>query len=96
MQRIRNFFLKHPFLKQIIKRIITINITWATVIGCLIVTVLILGGIFASGDGSKGSYSYIYGDGSHELLSIKVTGTIVGSDASNNPLAKTTKQLAIP
>jgi protease-4 len=87
MQWVRNFFVKHPFFTKLVKRIITINVTWLTVVGCLFVTVLIIGAVFGSNDdGSDGSYSYVYGNGSHELLSIKVSGTIVGSDASGSIL----------
>src|SRR6185369_8014811 len=86
MGRVRNFFLRHPFLSRLVKRIVTINVTWITITACLLVTLFLIGAVFMPSDNPNGSYTYVYGDGSHELLSIKVSGTIVGSDASNSIL----------
>jgi protease-4 len=76
----QSFLTKHPFIKGLLKRIATISVSWATIVVCLVVTLSIFGFMFAPSDEAETDYSYIYGDGMNEMLSIPINGTIVGSE----------------
>lgn len=76
------FFARHRFIESLVKRIIRIGVTWTVVMFLVIFTLFGLAFLFApSSEPDPGvSYSYIYGDGYNELLSIPITGLIVGSE----------------
>lgn len=77
----RNFLTKHPFLGGLCKRVVTIAVSWATIIVCIVVTLFIIGAIFLpNAETDDDGYNYVYGTGVNELLSIKVTGPITGTD----------------
>ncbi|HYH74961.1 MAG TPA: S49 family peptidase [Candidatus Saccharimonadales bacterium] len=77
----RDFFTKHPFLKTLCQRIATIAVSWTTIVACVIVTVIIIGILFIpSAEPDDDGYSYVYGSGTNQLLSVKVTGPITGTD----------------
>jgi protease IV len=79
-----SFFTKHPFFKALIKRVITIGVSWVTVVACLIITFMAFGiFLFSSADTeADSSYTYASGDGYNQLLSIKVNGAITGASDS--------------
>jgi protease-4 len=59
---------------------VVISVTWATVAVCLVVTLFLVLSIFLPSPTSDRQLSYVYGDGSNELLSIKISGMITGED----------------
>lgn len=85
-----NFLQKHPFIDSLIKRVIRIIVTWNVVVACLIGTLFIFGivgavvGIAAASETTDSDVTYrtIHGDGSNQLVSIKVSGIIMGSNDS--------------
>lgn len=72
----------------LLKRALSIIVTWNVLVACAVTTVILLGVIgaaFALGqsDTTK-DYSYIYGKGTNEFLSVKISGVIVGSNDSKD------------
>lgn len=79
-----SFSHRHPFWAGIFKRVVTIVVSWNVILACIFGTLLmfgIIGAIFAGIGAASGvgSYTPIYGKGLNQLLSIKVSGTILGS-----------------
>jgi protease-4 len=85
VKTMRDFLIKHPFLKTLCQRIVTITVSWTTVIVCIVATIFIIGAVFLpNAESDDDGYDYVYGDGTQELLSVKVTGTIIGTDDSSS------------
>lgn len=87
-----SFSQRHPFWADIFKRIITIVVSWNVVLACIFGTLLtfgIIGALFAGLGAASGigSYAPIYGTGVNQLLSIKVSGVILGSSEPENRLS---------
>lgn len=75
-----SFISRHPFIASLIKRYLNVSVAWVAGILSLVGTVTVLAFIFVPDDMDQGgSYSYTYGDGMNDLLSIPVRGTIMGS-----------------
>lgn len=85
-----SFSQNHPFIDSLIKRIVRIVVTWNVVVACLIGTLFIFGiigaviGVAASSEVVESDVTYrtVHGDGSNQIVSIKVSGIIMGSDDS--------------
>lgn len=78
------FMKRHPFWGGLVKRVITIVVSWNVVLACIFGTILSFGLVIAifAGIGAAsglGSYTPVYGTGVNQLLSIKISGTILGS-----------------
>lgn len=83
-----NFITRHPYLKQLLKRIITIIVTWNVVIICIIGTFIVMAMVGGQDDlDSQVLIKPIYGEGSKEILSIKISGPLLGSNDSANSLS---------
>ncbi|HSH18291.1 MAG TPA: S49 family peptidase [Candidatus Saccharimonadales bacterium] len=77
------------YLKSLLKRVITIIVTWNVLVLCFVGTIIVLVAIFsllalASGEEEMSSYTVVHGDGQNQLLSLKVNGIIVGTDAGSS------------
>jgi protease IV len=79
----------HPFIKRIWERIVMIFVSWTAVVICIFGTFLALGGFLlltalgsdeAADETTDSGYTTVYGNGVNQLLSIKVSGTITGTD----------------
>src|SRR5688500_672988 len=77
---------RQTFGMSLLRRAIRIVVTWNVIVLCLVGTVIALGawGMAAMSASPVGSYEYVYGEGTNEFLSIKVTGTIVGSSDTSD------------
>lgn len=83
------FSIRHPFWADLIKRIITIVVSWNVIIVCATVTffagltfffLMLIAAGSAETTSQNSDYRHVYGSGGHKLLSIKVDGLIVGSE----------------
>lgn len=76
-----HFFAQHRFVESLVKRIVTFGVMWVVVIAFILSTLVAIGVLFGSSEPEPDTtFSYIYGDGYNELLSIPITGVIVGSE----------------
>lgn len=74
------------YARFLIKRVITIIVTWNVVVICLLASGFVLlafvGAMAAtSGAEQPGGYAPIYGNGARQLVSIRIDGVITGTDA---------------
>lgn len=82
----QQFLGKHPFIRRVVERIVMISVSWTTLLILFFTTLFTIGGFFAfmalgaEYEEDAPTYSTVYGAGYEQLLSIKVTGMIVGSD----------------
>jgi protease-4 len=81
----QDFLRRHPFTKRLLQKSITLIVLWNVVLALLFGGLIWLAILAVAGSDDPaddtGDYSYVFGNGSQRLLSIKVTGTIVGTDA---------------
>lgn len=78
---------RHPYMGSLVKRVISIVVTWNVVMACLIATVVSIGVFLAISAGFSSAaspYTSIYGNGYSQLLSIKVNGVMLGSSGSDD------------
>ncbi|MBL8031263.1 MAG: S49 family peptidase [Candidatus Doudnabacteria bacterium] len=73
--------LKSTYVRSILKRVVTIVVVWNVVVACIVATLLV-GSVFiaSSTDSYDYNYSWVYGYGTYELLSIPVRGVITGTE----------------
>lgn len=88
-----SFSSRHPFWADLIKRVITIVVSWNVIILCA--TITFFAGLFffvlmvisaSSSDPAAAqapTYTHVYGKGEQQLLSIKVDGIIVGNETED-------------
>ncbi len=83
------FTTSHPFLGGLIKRTIKIVLTWNVVLACIFGTLVFFGllsAVFAGVSGAATSRTPVYGDGINQILSIKISGVILGSSGAEGSL----------
>lgn len=84
------FMERHPFTGSLIRRVVSIIVTWNVVMLCLIATLFSLGlffGAMALFGSSASAYVPVWGQGYNQLLSIKVNGVMMGSSAPDDALS---------
>lgn len=82
------FSARHPFWADLIKRVVTIVVSWNVLILCATITFFGVLFVFimmlAAASNPTGpdtpSYSHVYGSGQQQLLSVKIDGIIVGAE----------------
>ncbi len=89
MAKNTSFATRHPYLIGLFKRIVTIIVTWNVLVACFIGTMLffgivLVGATVGSQAGNSDTVRTIYGNGSNGLLSIKISGMIMGSNDSGD------------
>lgn len=89
------FSVRHPFWSDVIKRIITIVVSWNVVLTCAMVTffgllfffgiMLISASDATTANADQPTYKTVYGGGTgdRKILSIKVSGVIVGDETED-------------
>lgn len=76
------------YVRFLVKRVITIIVTWNVVVICLLASGFVLlafvGAMAAASDVEQpGGYAPIYGKGARQLVSIRIDGVITGTDAGS-------------
>jgi len=81
----QNFLRRHPFVKRLLQKSITLVVIWNLVLLLLVggfLWIVFLAAASNSTASDSDGYSYVFGNGTQQLLSIKVTGTIVGTETT--------------
>lgn len=91
-----SFSTRHPFWADLIKRVITIVVSWNVIILCATITffaslfffiMMIISASTAADPAvaQQPDYKHVYGNGQQQLLSIKIDGIIVGNETEDLP-----------
>lgn len=86
------FSTQHPFIDSLFKRVIRIVVTWNVVVVCITGTLILLGifgaiaALFAQNTSTGYVYQPVHGYGTNQLVSIKISGVIVGSNDTGGSL----------
>lgn len=83
----QDFLRRHPYVKHLLQKTITLVVIWHVVLvlifgGVVLMAIVAAVGGSAASTSTDSQYKYIFGNGSQRLLSIKVSGTITGTDTS--------------
>lgn len=84
------FSERRPYWSGLVKRVITLVVTWNVVMVLLFGSLIVLSGLgflFSGLTSSTSAYETVYGKGYDQFLSIRLSGTVLGSRTTDDGLS---------